>query len=360
MEEGSTILEQLSNPRTLLIVVAIVLAIAGIVYYFVGQSSKSAPVQDTSTSTSNLTTYKGLMMPVPIGCPSDYKLCDYFAASSAYSFIPGSTPYTNLTTDAIKKVIQAGARLVEFHVYDRNGKPVVGLQDSTGQKVTYSMLPFEQCCTAIGNSAWNSTDAKNASDPFMLSLVFHTENTKVMNAAAGTLKSTLQRYMLDSEYSYQRKNLAVEPVCNLQNKLVILSGEGVKGTLMDELVNLSWLSSHLRRQTYTQASQTYNHEELTDYNRRNITMVVPDEYSSLTNSSSDILFTFGCQWVLMNYGSLDSQMDTYAGKFTQASFVLKPEALRYKPVKYKKPKAQDPANSFQPKNMQSPLFNFTV
>jgi hypothetical protein len=237
---------------------------------------------------------------------------------------------------------------------------VVGLQTDTGQRVTQSMLPLEDCCQVIANSAWDLTTTKNANDPFLLSLVFHTEDTKVVNQSAGIFKNTMQRYMLGSEYSYARKNIAAEPVCNLQGKLVILSGEGVKGTLMDELVNLSWLSSHLRRQTYTQASQTYNYEELTDYNRRNITMVVPDDFTSLSNSNPDIVFSFGCQWVLMNYGSLDSAMDDYAGKFTQTSYLLKPDSLRYKPVKYKKPAAQDPANSFQPKQMQSPLFNFTV
>ena len=122
---------------------------------------KTAPVQNTNTSTSNLSTYKGIMQPAPVGCPNDYKLCDYFAASSAYSFIPGNTPYTNLTTDAIKKVIQAGARLVELHVYGRNGKPVVGLQEDTGKKVTSTMLSMNDCCVAIANSAWNATEAKN-------------------------------------------------------------------------------------------------------------------------------------------------------------------------------------------------------
>ncbi len=349
-----------SNSTLLLVIGVILIGVAVGIYYYVRYWSKSAPVATSSSSATTLATYKGLVNPAPVGCPNNYKLCDYFVASSAFSFLPGSTAYADLTTDALVKVMQAGARLIELHIYARNGKPVVGLQSSTGKKVTFTMLPLEDCCVAIANTAWNASSTKNATDPMMLSVVFHSDDTKIANATAETIKSTLQRYLLSSDYSYQRKNLAAEPVCNLQGKLVILSGEYVKGTLMDELVNLSWLSSHLRRQTYTEASQTYNYQELTDYNRRNITMVVPDSYESLSNSSPDILFSFGCQWVLMNYGSLDSAMDDYTGKFVQTSYSLKPEALRYKPVKYKKPKAQDPANSFQPKQMQSPLFNFTV
>jgi len=45
-------------------------------------------------------------------------------------------------------------------------------------------------------------------------------------------------------------------------KLVIVSGGNTKGNGMDELVNMSWASSNMRRLTYTEASQTFDHEEL--------------------------------------------------------------------------------------------------
>jgi hypothetical protein len=62
----------------------------------------------------------------------------------------------------------------------------------------------------------------------------------------------------------------------------------------------------------------------------------------------------------MNYGALDEALDTYIGTFLQGSFVLKPEALRYKPLTYKKPPAQNPARSFQPKQITSPMYDFTI
>jgi hypothetical protein len=195
----------------------------------------------------------------------------------------------------------------------------------------------------------------------MLSLVFHTDKTNVINACAETLKTTCQKFMLDSEFSYTRKNLAVEPVCNLQNKLVIVSGGSVKGTLMEELVNLSWDTSHLRRMTYTQASQPHDHEELINFNRNHITMVVPDADGDLINMNSEILFTYGCQWNLMNYGSADSVMEYYIGEFQENSCVLKPAALRpLKPKKYKKPTLPDPSVSFQPMRKTSPVYDVTI
>jgi hypothetical protein len=167
--------------------------------------------------------------------------------------------------------------------------------------------------------------------------------------------------MLDSTYSYQRKNLAVEPICNLQSKLIIVSGGAMKGTLMEELVNLSWSTSHLRRMTYTQASQPHDHDELIDYNRNSITMVVPDIGEDLKNNNPQILFTFGCQWIMMNYGSIDNMMELYIGEFQENSIVLKPAALRpLKPKKYKKPTMPDPAVSFQPLRHTSPIYTATV
>jgi len=127
------------------------------------------------------------------------------------------------------------------------------------------------------------------------------------------------------------------------------------------MINLSWSTSYLRRQTYTQASQALDQEELIDYNRDNITMVVPDVGEDLKNSNPQILFSYGCQWNMMSYGSVDSMMALYIGEFQQNSFVLKPDALRAKaPPKFKTPVMPDPAISFQPMQVKSPIYNITI
>jgi hypothetical protein len=142
----------------------------------------------------------------------------------------------------------------------------------------------------VANTAFNATATPVYTDPFILSIVFHTQNRSVMDAAANVIKTTLSPYLLDSSYSYQRKNLAQEPICNLAGKCVIVSGGQMKGTDMEEMVNLSWSTSHLRRLTYMQASQPYDHEELINHNRQHITMVIPDPDPDLQNSSPTILF----------------------------------------------------------------------
>jgi hypothetical protein len=59
----------------------------------------------------------------------------------------------------------------------------------------------------------------------------------------------------------------------------------------------------------------------------------------------------------MNYGSLDSMMELYIGKFQQGSLLLKPEHLRYKPLTYKKPTLPPPEHSFQPMAHTSPIYD---
>jgi hypothetical protein len=345
---------------------AILAVLIGTIAYFLWVSLTPNEWKAIAKAKPIFATYPKVTKLAPLGCPQpqNYRLADFYAASSSYSVFPGAEVYDYVSDTILPLAIKAGVRLVELDIYsDTNDKPVVGLKNQKlGTDYAYNTVPFEACCVSIANNAFNSISSPVSSDPFVLSLVFHTEKTKTINAAAEILKTTCRSHMLGSEYSYSRKNLAIEPICNLQSKLIIVSGGGgMKGTLFEELVNVSWSTSHLRRMTYTQASQPHDQDELIDYNRNNITMVVPDIGEDLVNNNPQILFTFGCQWIMMNYGSIDNMMEIYIGEFQENSLVLKPAALRpLKPKKYKKPQMPDPAVSYQPMKHTSPIYTATV
>jgi hypothetical protein len=343
-----------------LILAAIIVGIS----YGIWKSVEPSKSKALNSAKPTFKTYENVTRLAPLGCPTPYRLCDYYLASSSYSVFPGSQIFDYISDSILPLVIKAGPRLVELDIYsDDNNKPVVGLKNQQlGFDYAYNTVPFDSCCVSIANNAFNSLSSPVSSDPFILSLVFHTDKTMVVNACAEIIKTTCHGHLLGTEYSYQRKNLAIEPVCNLQSKLVIVSGgSAVKGTLMEELVNLSWDTSNLRRMTYTQASQPHDFEELVNFNRNHITMVVPDIGEDLKNTNPQILFTYGCQWIMMSYGSIDSMMELYIGEFQENSTVLKPDALRpLKPKKYKKPTLPDPAVSFQPMQKISPIYNVTV
>jgi hypothetical protein len=342
---------------TIIALVVLLLSI-GVAYAVIPKETKAI-----NTASSNFGAYQQVTRLAPLGCPTPYRTCDYYMASSAYSIFPGSKIFDYVSDQVLPLVIKAGARAVELDIYaDTTGKPVVGLKnEKLGIDYASNSVSFESCCVSIANNAFNSITSPTSSDPFVLSLMFHTDKTDVINACAEILKTTCRRFMLDETYAFQRKNIAIEPICNLQNKLIIVSGAKMKGTLMEELVNMSWDTSHLRRLLYSQASQPHDANELITFNRNNITMVVPDIEGDLVNYNPQILFTYGCQWIMMNYGSIDSMMELYISEFQENSLVLKPDGLRQlKPKKYKKPSLPDPAVSFQPMQQISPIYNITV
>ena len=355
---------QTSDWKTYLSIGAISIFIIGIAYalYYSLVPSK---IQANQKAKSSFSTYPKVTKIGPLGCPaaSPYRLCDFYTACSSYSVFPGAEIYDYVSDGIIPMAIKSGVRLIELDIYsDINDQPVVGLKNQKlGIDYAYNTVPFEACCVAVANTAFNTVTSPASSDPFMLSLVFHTNKSKTLNAASEILKTTCRSHMLDKEYSYTRKNLAIEPICNLQNKLIIVSGGNVKGTHMEELVNLSWDTSYLRRLTYSQASQPHDQDELINHNRNNITMVVPDIGDDLKNSNPQILFSYGCQWIMMNYGSIDDMMELYISEFQENSNILKPAALRpLKPKKYKKPAQPDPSLSFQPMRHISPIYDITV
>ena len=357
MEADSAVL---SYPWFQYAAIAVLIAAVG---YMIWDSMRPSESKALAKAAPTFQAYEKVTKVAPVGCPSEYRFCDFYMAASSYSVFPGAEIYDYVSDAIIPLVVKSGARLVELDVYaDESGAPVVGLKNQKlGVDYAYNTVPFSACCVSIANTAFNAITSPASSDPFVLSLVFHTDNTTAIGACAQILRTTCAAFLLDSEYSYTRKNLAVEPVCNLQRKLVIVSGDAMKGTLMEELVNMSWNTSHLRRLTYTQASQPHDHEELINYNRSHITMVVPDAADDLKNANPEVLLAYGCQWNLMNYGSPDAMMELYIGEFQENSLVVKPAPLRpLKPKKYKKPALPDPGVSFQPMRKTSPIYDVTI
>lgn len=339
---------------------AMVLTLAYVIYTML----RPAPQAALDKAIGRFSAYRDVIKPAPLGCPTpgDLRICDYYVAASGYSVFPANTISDYVSDDILPLVIKSGCRMIELNVYsDEQDQPIVGLKnDKLGFDYAYNSIPLQACCVAIGNTAFNPSETPLSTDPFILSLCFHTEKTVTLDATAEILKTTLRQYMLSPEYSFQRRNMAAEPICSIKGKLLLVSGGNLTGTKLEEMVNLSWNSSNLRRLTYMQASQPYDHQELIDYNRQKITMVVTDATSSLKNSNPEILFAYGCQWNLMSYGSVDKMMELYIAHFQERSFVEKPEELRYKKVVYNKPAPPDPSLSFQPKNLKTPVFNVTL
>jgi Phosphatidylinositol-specific phospholipase C, X domain len=200
------------------------------------------------------------------------RLCDYY--------VPGSV-YEN-PSDALAR----GVRLMELHVYgNEQDEPVVIFHPE--RRDDTNAVSFESVCVKILNQAFPSKE------PFILSIVPHTESSYVLNRVAESLKTTVHKHLLTPDGN----SIALMSLDRLSNKLILVSGPEVRGTNLEPLINLSWGGSELRRLNYLQAIHSREPEELAEFTENNLVLVAPDAGFKRSDAHDDI-YASGCQWNL--------------------------------------------------------------
>jgi hypothetical protein len=101
-------------------------------------------------------------------------------------------------------------------------------------------------------------------------------------------------------------------------------------------------------------------QELTEFNRRSMTIVFPDKGTDPSNPSGTLCRAYGCQMVAMRYQLVDNLLMENAQFFDRAgyAFSLKPENLRYKPVTIPTPTPQNPAYSYSTRKASTDYYSF--
>jgi len=221
------------------------------------------------------------------------RLCDYYAAGGVY--------------EPLSTVLARGSRLYEVHVYsDEQDHPVVAKNPlNDGYNYAEDNVSFEQVCVDITNDAFPSKD------PFILSIVLHTDKAVTANECAQHLKTTVRRHLFKTDQAVARA-----PLDQLANKLILVSGGNVRGTELEPLINLSWSEEDLRRLSYQQALHPRDEPGLVAFNRDHITLVAPETEVRTVNANPDRPKYLGCQWNLYDKSG--------------GGFVEKPKPLRSK------------------------------
>ena len=293
-----------------------------------------------------------------------FKLCDFYIASSYRSYLPYTQFWDYSSIDAIETVIRAGARYIELDVYQDgfclDSAPVVFNGDEIGNYNWTTRLCFEKCIQRIQQWAFNSNISNNT-DPFFLCLnIYCDSNIRLLEKISRILGKYFENRLLDSKYNWRKSNLAQTPIKELINKIIIVSNSTWLGSPMEEFVNFSPEMPFLRTMSHQQISYHLDQNELTDYNRQNLTRVFPlFKERNTQNFNPAVSWLNGSQFVCMNYQHVDNMMLLYFETFKNASLVLKPERLRFKPVTYSPPIAQNPAVSFAPIQKTTPLYTIT-
>ena len=206
--------------------------------------------------------------------PRTGRLCDFTVAGAVFED-PAS-------------VIARGLRLLEVHIYsDERDQPVVAMSpQALGSNVAQDNISFESVCVTIANDAFPSTD------PFILSMVLHTDRTVTINKVAEHL-TTIPRKFLFPDTEIQSAEIS-----QLANKLILVSGGAINGTALEPLLNLNWSEAGVRRITYQQGISPRDPSELKRFTRDGIVIVAPEpEFKTIVGNPRGPL-TFGCQWNL--------------------------------------------------------------
>jgi hypothetical protein len=189
--------------------------------------------------------------------------------------------YVAGTTD-LSEAMSSGKRLLELHVGS-------DMQDRA--VLLPSEEKFEPACVTLLNKAFSNKD------PFILSLVFHTDTTVTLNAVAKSLRETVHRQLVPPT-----PELAEVPLDSLAGKLILVSGPETRGTDMESLVTLSWGDSGLRRLDYARALHPRDPEELKEFAEHHLVLVVKDKSKNVYAGDNEIVAS-GCQWNLAGSGA---------------------------------------------------------
>jgi hypothetical protein len=294
-------------------------------------------------------------------------LYDYYIKTAFNACSGGS--YKNNFVDIcnLKAVIKQGVRCLDFEIYSVDDKPVVATStsDSYYVKETFNSVNFGTVMDTIRNYAFSGGTCPNPTDPLLIHLRCKSNNQTMYSKLAEIFKSNTD-IMLGMNYSFESegKNLGSVPLLELQNKVVLIVDRSNTAFLENEdlleYINMTSSSIFMRQYDYFDIKNNPDINELIEYNRRNMTIVIPDKGSSPSNPNGIGCRASGCQMVAMRYQYVDNYLMENALFFDRAgyAFALKPEPLRYRPVTVAAPEEQKPEYSYATRSTATDYYSF--
>jgi hypothetical protein len=297
---------------------------------------------------------------------SQYLLRDYYIKTAYNACSLGSYKNSFCSICVFKDLVRQGVRGFDFEIYSIDNQPVISTSVEYNNyyiKETYNYVPFSQVMEVITNSSY----APNPRDPIIFHLRIKSTNIPMYQNLADLFKR-YDNFFLGPDFSYENglKNLGETSLMELSGKIVIIVDKS-NTTFMDcrefyEYVNMTSDSIFMRALRYYDVKNTPDMNELIDYNKRNMTIALPDKGADPPNPSSIVCREMGCQMTAMVYSNFDTNLAMDCGFYDKigSAFELKPERLRYKEIYVDDPNPQNPANSYETRNVSSDYYSFKI
>jgi hypothetical protein len=359
--------ESLSGNKFLLIFLGImIVVIIGVIIIYI-QLKRNEP-----TRSSNNNKYMFESYPTKIGgfgytdAKYQHALRDYYIMSAYNCCCIGNYENSFVEYDAMKYALKRGARLLDFEIYSIQDMPVVAASASETNfyKGTYNSLPFTETMKQADRYAFAGGISPNSTDPLLIHLRIKSSNTKIYPKIASALTQAFHNRLLGAQYSYESngENFTKTPVKDLMGKVIIIINKGAnhsfKGTPLDEYINITSGNVFMRSLREHDVKYTPNFQELTEHNKKNMTISMPDLSSKLTNPSMSLDKKYGIQCTCMNFQYMDENLEYYIDYFNKynSAFVLKPIELRFVPKTIDAPQKQDKSLSYARRVVEKPYF----
>lgn len=184
-------------------------------------------------------------------CESEknYRLVDYYIASSFNTASLGGNHFDYVSLDAVKNTLLQGARYIQLNIFSKNvdindvkDEPVVGTSFKGNNYITsintLSLLDVFEIINAYSFKVLNKdgNSFKDINYPLIIEFKINTHNKFVINKIVKYAKKIFDMRLLNPE-KYKTYPLQFEYLCNLRNKIVCLTKDtnNLKDTDSDNL-----------------------------------------------------------------------------------------------------------------------------
>lgn len=264
-------------------------------------------------------------------------LYDYYIKTAFNSCSGGSYKNDYVSIDILKTVINQGVRCLDFEIYSIDDEPVVATSTNNNyyMKETFNSLSFSSVMEIIRNYCFSSGTCPNPNDPLIVHLRCKSNNQKMYDNLAKIFNKNSD-IMLGASYSFEStgKNLGAAPLLSLRQKLILIIDRSNNAFLENkkllEYVNLTSNSELMRKYNFNNIKDNADLNELIRFNKKCMTIVLPDSGANPDNPDGKLCRENGCQMVAMRYQLNDDSLKENTGFFDSKTyaFVLKPKNLR--------------------------------
>ena len=279
---------------------------------------------------------------------NDIYLRDFYIKSAYNCCSLDSFKNSYLDICILKDIINQGVRFLDFQIFSYDNRPVISTNTILCDKdepeplcykikQTFNVIEFNKVIQIIKNYAFSFNECPNPTDPIILHFRIMSNNLKIYDAMADTIKYELNNVILPKNYGYDScENIGKLKIRDCMNKVIIIvdnNNTTYKETSLYEYVNASSGGSNgsVKLYKYDDIYNEIDTTQLIAINKQYLSIVIPNtSITKYTNMDFNVTNNLGIQFTAMSYQFVDTNLLYYNDFFTENKYalVLKPSDLR--------------------------------